>query len=313
VSRFDRAGVAAVAVLALWPLLSGGWRLTALVAACVAVFGLARLCASSEVWMAPALLVFGLAMVAATDLGGLLSNEATRGPLGYSNAKAALFIQGSVAAVMLAITAPSAALRWVAMIAAAGFSIVPLVSGTSAAALSLLLVGGSAVTPRRWTRAAISGLMGLFAVALVTTSLIGIVEGSPVADDSPRVTLWGDAVDLMTENPVFGAGDGGFSEFSSTAVLDADLSWAHNEFLQLGAERGLPVLAASAFLVLWLLVRLRRHADSNALALPAAAAVAALSVHACIDYVGHFPLIPMFCAALVGTAVGVSGQSERNS
>jgi O-antigen ligase len=305
-SGFDRSGIVAVAILALWPLLSGGWRLTALVIACAVVFGLARLCASSNAWIVPALLVFGLAMVAATDLGGLLSNEASRGPLGYSNAKAALFVQGAVAAVMLAITARSAAVRWVAMIAAASFSIVPLVSGTSAAALSLLLVGGSAITPRRWTRGAISGLMGLFVITLFATALIGIGGDLPGAEgDGRRVTLWGEAVDLMTENPLLGAGNGGFSESSPTAASDEDASWAHNEFLQLGAERGVPVLAASVYVVLWLLSRLRRRADTNALVMPAAAAVAALSVHACIDYIGHFPLIPMFCAALVGAAEGV--------
>jgi O-antigen ligase len=133
---------------------------------------------------------------------------------------------------------------------------------------------------------------------------------SPEIFHGRRVTLWGEAVDLMTENLVLGAGDQGFSKSSTTAASDADASWAHNEFLQLGSERGVPALAASVYVVLWLLARLRRRADANALVLPAAAAVAALSLHACIDYIGHFPLIPMFCAALVGTAEGVVFRTE---
>ena len=306
-SAFDRAGLAAIAVLGIWPLLTGGWRVTALVVACVGAFGVGRFQGSSNAWIVPAFLVFGLAMVAAADIGGLFSDSPVRGPLGYSNAKAALFVQGAVAAAMLAMTAGSMTVRRLALVAAVAFSTVPLVSGTVMASLTLVLVGASFVAPRRWARPAITGFMAVFVAALVATTAIGIAGGfSGASGGERRVTLWGEAVDLMAANYVLGAGERGFDELSPTAVSDADASWAHNEFLQLGAEHGVPALAAAVFLILWLLAWLRRGEVMSTLALPAGAAVAALSVQATFDYVGHFALIPMFCAALVGTALGVA-------
>jgi O-antigen ligase len=303
-TEFDRVGLAAIAVLTVWPLLNGGWRTSALVLACVGVFALTRSVATNNAWMVPAFLVFGLAMVAAIDLGGLLSDGAGRGPFGYANAKSALFVQGSVAAVMLAMAAGSTTVRRVALGAAVVFAIVPLVSGSVMASLTLALVVGSTVMPRRWARRAVSSFGMLFVGVLIATAAVGIAGAAPgVPNDDRRVTLWGEAVDILTENPV--RGGGAFSETSATAASDADASWAHNEFLQLGAEHGVPALAAAASVVIWLLMRLRRAAVLSVQALPAAAAVTALGVHACVDYVGHFVLIPLFCVALVGTAIGV--------
>ena len=303
-TEFDRAGLAAVAVLTVWPLLNGGWKTSVLVLACVGVFALTRSMASSNAWMVPALLVFGLAMVAAVDLGGLLSDGAGRGPFGYANAKAALFVQGSVAAVLLVMTAENMMVRRLALGAGVAFGIVPLVSGTLAASLTLGLVVGSILLPRRWARQTVTGFMVLFAAVLIATAAVGITGELP-GDSSGgrRVTLWSEAVDMMADNPVLGSG--AFSESSPSAAQDADASWAHNDFLQLGAEHGIPALAAAIGIVFWLLVRLRRAAVMSTLALPAAAAVTALSVNACVDYIGHFVLIPLFCAALVGTAIGI--------
>jgi O-antigen ligase len=254
--------------------------------------------------MVPAFLVFGLAMVAAVDLGGLLSDSAGRGPFGYANAKAALLVQGSVAAVMLAMAAGSTIVRRLALGAAVVFAIVPLVSGSVMASLTLALVVGSIVVPRRWARRSVMSFGVLFVGVLIATAAVGLAGDAPgVPNDDRRVTLWGEAVDILIENPV--RGGGAFSEASATAASDADASWAHNEFLQLGAEHGAPALGAAAAVVIWLLMRLRRAAVLSVQALPAAAAVTALSVHACVDYVGHFVLIPLFCVALVGTAIGV--------
>jgi O-antigen ligase len=303
-TEFDRVGLAAIAVLTVWPLLNGGWRTSSLVLACVGVFALTRSISSSNTWMVPAFLVFGLAMVAAIDLGGLLSDGAGRGPFGYANAKSALFVQGSVAAVMLAMTATNTMVRRLALGAGFAFGIVPLVSGTLAASLTLGLLVGSILLPRRWARQAVTSFMVLFAAVLIATTAVGIAGDLPGdSTGGRRVTLWSEAVDMMADNPVLGSG--AFSETSPTAARDADASWAHNEFLQLGAEHGIPALAAAAGMVIWLLVRLRRAAAMSTLALPAAAAVTALSVNACVDYVGHFVLIPLFCAALVGTAIGI--------
>jgi len=276
-----------------------------LIVVCAGAFAVGRHQASINASIVLAFLVFGLAMVAAIDLGGLLSNGAGHGPFGYANAKAALFVQGSAAGVMLAMTAGSTMVRRLALGAAAGFAVVPLVSSTVAATLTLGLVAGGAVASRRLTRPLIGSFMALFAAALIATTIVGIAGELPGGSTGGRrVALWSEAVDMLSHDPLVGGG--AFSETSPTAASDADASWVHNEFLQLGAEHGLPAMAAAVVLVMWLLVRLRRAAVMSRLAAPAAGAVAALSVHACVDYLGHFALIPMFCAALAGTALGVS-------
>jgi O-antigen ligase len=85
-----------------------------------------------------------------------------------------------------------------------------------------------------------------------------------------------------------------------TAARERDLGWAHNEFLQQGAETGIIGLALVLALLGWVFWRLWNA--GTAAAAVAALGLSAIVIHACADYVFHFPLLPATTAALVGSA-----------
>jgi O-antigen ligase len=118
--------------------------------------------------------------------------------------------------------------------------------------------------------------------------------------DRRRVALWNDALGLMSEHPVTGVGPGRFAESRTTAPGDPDARWAHQEFMQQGAETGVPGLLlvllvfGASFGWLW--------ARADTLTAVAAGALAALGIHASLDYVLHFPVIPIAAAAILGAS-----------
>jgi O-antigen ligase len=116
-----------------------------------------------------------------------------------------------------------------------------------------------------------------------------------------RVALWHDAFVLMRDHPLTGVGPGRFRATSPLALGDPDEPWAHHEFLHQGAETGVPGMLLLLGLFAWPLYRLFRTGDGPALV--AAAGVAALGIHACLDYVLHYPGAPVAMAALVGAGV----------
>jgi O-antigen ligase len=106
----------------------------------------------------------------------------------------------------------------------------------------------------------------------------------------------------MIEHPVLGVGPGRFAEAAGPASADPDARWAHNEFLELGAETG--IVGALLLLALFAYGFLRLHvvADASPVAPLAATSLAVLGIHAAYDYILHFPAVPMAAAALVGAA-----------
>jgi O-antigen ligase len=127
------------------------------------------------------------------------------------------------------------------------------------------------------------------------------------AMDRRRVALWNDAFVLMAEHPLFGVGPGRFEESRMTAPTDPDARWAHQEFLQHGAEMGVPGLVLLSLVFAAGFARLRHRADT--LAAVAAGSLAAVGIHACLDYILHFPAVPVAAAALLG---GVTGRREAS-
>jgi len=114
---------------------------------------------------------------------------------------------------------------------------------------------------------------------------------------------------------VFGVGPGRFADASPTASRDPDLRWAHNEFLQSGAESGLPGFVLSVLLFLWGFGALwanAGHAANEGFATAlGAAALATLGAHASVDYVLHFPAVALAGGALVGSALGAGATRYR--
>lgn len=125
-----------------------------------------------------------------------------------------------------------------------------------------------------------------------------------------RLGAWAAAIDMVETRPLLGHGPGAFAARSQThryaaeiehrarfvQPLGANFIYAHQEYLQLAAEAGLPalLLLLSAFvLLLAALVRQAARTDS-----PQAAPVIAMLVVAAVSALAWFPLqIPLVAAA----------------
>lgn len=274
---------------------------------------LGRLLSSRRPWLTPALIVAASVSVAVFSRSTLLSSSPVGGPLGYANAKAAFFVQAAAAALMLAATAPGPISRVIGALAFPALGIVAPVSGSAAASAVLLLplaglAGGFGSRVARLLTAGFAVLVVISLAASVVLAARFSREGPEGAIDRfaqniidrRRVALWNDAVVLIAKHPLTGVGPGRFAQSRTTAPGDPDARWAHHEFLEQGAETGLPgvLLVLSVFVAGFGWLRLR----ADAVATVAAGAFAALGIHACLDYVLHFPLVPLAAAGLLGAA-----------
>ncbi|MDX1621627.1 MAG: O-antigen ligase family protein [Nitriliruptorales bacterium] len=238
------------------------------------------------------------------------SGVSPEGPLPYANAAGALFFVAAGAALLLAIRSRTRVRRgaWTALFGVYAF--VPWPMGSHAAAmLALTLPGAMWVTRgggrhRRWLAASVGFLLVAiaFTIVLGTTYEPGERSGAVerVVDatlSERRVQLWADAVALMIDHPATGVGPGNFAEMSPTAIAHPDTAPVHSEFLQLGAETGLLGFVLGLLVAIAAILRWRRP---GADAVVAATLVAGLALHASMDYVLHFAVVPLVAAAVTG-------------
>ncbi|MGQ0669638.1 MAG: O-antigen ligase family protein, partial [Actinomycetota bacterium] len=235
---------------------------------------------------------------------------------GYANADGAFFAEASIAGLMLAAASRRTEARVLGGGAAAAFAAVPFVRGSLAAAalVVVLPIMGLVCIWLGGPRLGVAACAALFLLVLVGTVILGAryAPGRPggtldrLVDatlSQRRVALWHDALVIMVEHPT-GVGPGRFAVASPTARADVDARWAHNGFLQQGAEAGPVGFTLIVLLFLWAFARLWMSPAPDVVTVLGAAALAALGIHACIDYVLHFPAVPIVTAALVGAAAG---------
>ncbi|MGH2704396.1 MAG: O-antigen ligase family protein [Actinomycetota bacterium] len=288
-------------------------------AACGGVLVLTK-AAGAMWWAGPACVLITGAIVVALFPHGLLSDRPLSGPFGYTNAKGAFFLQVAVAGLMLAAAAKSAVPRLLGIAAALASGALSVVSGSVAATLLLLLPTAAAMMRRRGGATGRRVWAGLFLGAMVISTtfaiayrpgrpgLLGQMVTSSLSENRPR--LWHEALVMLRESPLLGTGPGRFQELSPTARRDPDVLWAHHEFLQQGAEAGVPGLLLLTSLWGWAFVALGPSDANGRPAELAAAGLSALGIHACVDGILHFPLVPLAAAALVGS--GMSRPSSQD-
>lgn len=326
-------GLGLLAALLIWiqvaAAVSGGRSaaLTLLVTATGITFAAARLITRWCRWAVPAL-------VTITAVGVLLSSSDVfvylRSLLAYANATGAFCMLTAGAALMLAVRQSSMMVRAVALLVIVGFSAVVVLSGSRAAVVGIVLIGLALLArcQDKAVRKAILGGASLVVFAVAASATVGAfslgVQGASATGDrlvdetlsASRVVLWHDALSMLRSRPLTGVGPGRFAEFSPTARGDADLRWAHNEFLQLAAETGAIGLVLGIAMAVWVFVRLW-HSGRDAGTAVAALAIAALLSQAAVDYVLHFPLVTLTAAALAGAGAPprrpgrLVGSSER--
>lgn len=244
----------------------------------------------------------------AVGVGGITGSGPLGGPFGYRNATGAFFAQAAIAALMAGFAFRAWGLRLVGVAVAVPCAAVAAID-SAAAGLSLLVLVPVVPVLAGWSRsrAAIVAIGTLFALVLAGTVALGTwyrpgVEGPIVrALTERRLTLWSESLELMAEHPA-GVGPGRFAEVAPTALEDQDARWAHQEFLEQGAELGWAGFTLMVALFLWGFVRLWAHPSPDAVVALGAAALGALALHASVDYVLHFPAVPIAAAALLGTA-----------
>jgi O-antigen ligase len=264
----------------------------------------------------PAVIVLTTLLLAIVSWDDVLGSEPLADPLGYENANAALILQATVGSLMLFKMGRRSALRAVGVTAAVGLGGLTLLVGSVAGDV-LLALAAATVFPRRpqaargtvWACAALLLFALMVTVGLGATFDNGARSGSidRVADaafSERRVALWHDALVIIGQRPGIGVGAGQFWLHSPVGRSDRDARWAHQEFLQHGAEAGVVGFLLLVCMFGWALGRLLVVPSPNTLVALGAGSVAILGIHACIDYVLHFVVLPISAAALVGTAVG---------
>lgn len=330
-SPTDLAGLVLVATLTAWILatasLSGRspWPMLLTLLLCTAAFAVGRIgTALLARWVVPAAVVALALIVFLRSPEGNLSILSARGFLGYTNARAAFFVQAAFAVVLIVAAARSwktAPLVLPAAAAGALFVVVPIASRSLGGFLSslFLIPAVFVAVVRRGERAVMAGAIVILMAAVASSFLLarefsdgfGSVREHRLADalDYGRAVAWWEAYEMLRDHPSFGVGPGGFRDLSRQAQLRPDLGRAHHEFLEVGAETGVVGLVLLLALLGWAFRRLARPLTVPSTV--AALALASLATHACADYLFHFPLLPAITSALVGS--GTSAKRRRRA
>lgn len=326
VTSTDRLGLALVLLCAGWTLfsstVSGGdpVPVLGLLLLSTSFYAAARVVGEIRSWLPPiavVLLAMSLFVVYGTEV---FDDHGLSQPFGYANAKGAFFVQAAIAAAMVAVAIGPGILRTLVVASAVAFAIVPFAAESSAAAVLVTVMIPAVFLGRRfWSQRVFLLALGMsFLVVLGATIILGAasaggVRTGPVGDalvmslSVRRPAYWGETLEMMTGRPITGVGPGRFHHYSIIAQADLDDGrWAHSGFLQQGAETGVIGLIALAGLFVWGLVRIGAL-DSTVAAL-GAVSVATLGIHACIDYVLHFPHPVAAAAILAGAATANPGQ-----
>lgn len=187
----------------------------------------------------------------------------------------------------------------------------------TATGLGALIVGLLVASrPQPRTRAA------LVAIGAGVATLAGMVTvlwlGRDAIPDLPdRLQIYAMTLDAIAERPWLGTGLGSFpAVFAMERPVGLMQVWdqAHDTYLELALELGIPAAAALLFAVLWLAglcVRgiLVRHTDRVYPALGLAVTVL-VGMHAMLDYSMQVPAVAVTWAAITGAGVAQSWSSR---
>ena len=320
--RLDMIGLALFAGAVGWTYLSSGTtdaahRTAAVFAAAGGAVVVGRLLGRLAGWLVPAVIAMIAAGLWIDDPSGVTSHLPLVGPFSYANAKGAFFMIAAACA-LAAVGVSGRPLGIVAgLVVAIPFVLVPFASQARAPALLIATVPilGLIAYAILGSKRGVAVLGGVFAAALITTAVLGANydagNGGRVVDrlvnasiTERRLALWSEAGTMMKEDPLEGVGAGRFGALSPTALADRDARWAHNAFLQQGAEAGVPGFILIVALFGWAFVRLSQGAE-DIRPVFAGIALAAVGIHATLDYVMHFPAIPVAAAAVVGSGSAI--------
>lgn len=166
---------------------------------------------------------------------------------------------------------------------------------------------GLGVTLARLARPSLAVVAVTLAVLAVAASPFSVRLAATILDPSvlPRLTVWAATMRGLSQAPWTGIGLGSFpdafAELRPRALLQP-WHYAHNTYLELAWELGLPVALTAVTALGWLGVRLLRVPSLTAAA--GAGALAAASLHAMADFSPQVPAVALLLAAMIGLAWG---------
>jgi O-antigen ligase len=284
----------------------------------------ARLVGRLSPYAVPALIVAVAVVIIAPSPRDVLNALPRGGPFGFSSITGAFYLQCAIAGFMVAM-APWWPARIVGVASGVGLGLVPFVTQTQASVFVLPLIAAAAavgIGRQDRIRPIVATCLIVVAVGVGSAAILGVLNphGTSGAFNraidatvtARRISFWHDAVTLLARHPLTGIGPGRFADESATVRRDPDEPWAHNEFLQAGAEQGVIGMALLILLFGWGFIRLLHAQSPRGIVVLGAVALAALGIHACIEYVLQRPVVPVVAAALLGTAIGPFGWRARH-
>jgi len=193
-----------------------------------------------------------------------------------------------------------------------------------AGALCVAIISVRPLTPGRWVRLAVLMFSVAMLAVVAMASSTFLFERFATADvaEEARFNVYRDTIRLIAERPFLGHGAGTFSDvypLFQSASVPAFSVWnrAHNTYLQLAAELGLPMTAALyavAAVALYQTARGLAHRDEPApLSVAAVGAFIVVGLHSLADFSLQIQAVGILFAVIAGAGYGESCRllSER--
>lgn len=316
----DGAGMILLGLCAAWSLVSAAAHDGRPEGMLLAVLATAAGCAAGR--MSGALLPVAApcagaaaALVLAVTMPGPLPGPAYAAPLGQAGAVAALLALATGALCCAAWSTPVPAMRPLLWLLAAAMVPVGAVLGSpgGCAAGGAVLLCSVAAGSTSYRGAGLAGLAVVAGLAVGTVCGLasGVLPGGCAAEFTERigpyrVGLWGRAVRLAREAPVWGVGPGRFGTPGDPAGRP------HSAPLQLLAEQGVVGALLLAAVFGWVLHALWRATRPTPVVLTAGAALTALAVIASVGDALSFTTVTAAAGLLAGWATARPwGEEER--
>ena len=136
-----------------------------------------------------------------------------------------------------------------------------------------------------------------------------------------RISLWRDALPLIKHHPFLGTGLGTFPiayTSGQTAFLNQFVNHAHNDYLEIAADLGVPaalILFVSILFILRSVIRSFLSGERNferAVALGCAGSIVAILLHSFADFNLYIPANALLFSTILGLAVSVRMPSSES-